>query len=47
MGTRYSINVLGDKRVDQALIDKRLIEINGIFRPGKRIQNYLNLIKAL
>jgi thiamine biosynthesis lipoprotein len=31
MGTRYSINVLGDKRVDQALIDKRLIEINGIF----------------
>ena len=31
MGTTYSINVLGDKRVDQALIDKRLIEINGIF----------------
>ena len=31
MGTSYSINVLGDKRVDQALIDKRLIEINAIF----------------
>lgn len=31
MGTSYSINVLGDKRVDQDLIDKRLIEINAIF----------------
>ena len=31
MGTSYSINVLGDKRVDQVLIDKRLIEINAIF----------------
>jgi thiamine biosynthesis lipoprotein len=31
MGTSYSINVLGDKRVDQALIDQRLIEINAIF----------------
>ena len=31
MGTSYSINVLGDNRVNQALIDKRLIEINAIF----------------
>ena len=31
MGTSYSINVLGDKRVDQSLIDKRLVEINAIF----------------
>ena len=31
MGTSYSINVLGDQRVDQVLIDKRLIEINAIF----------------
>ncbi len=31
MGTRYSVNVLGDKRVSQELIDKRLVEINNIF----------------
>ena len=31
MGTRYSVNVLGDKRVSQELINKKLVEINDIF----------------
>ena len=31
MGTRYSVNVLGDKRISQELINKRLVEINNIF----------------
>ncbi len=31
MGTRYSVNALGDKRVSQELIDNRLVEINDIF----------------
>ncbi len=31
MGTYYSVNVLGDMRVNQELIDKRLVEINEIF----------------
>ena len=31
MGTRYSVNVLGDKRVSEELINNRLVEINNIF----------------
>jgi len=31
MGTTYSINVLGDERVQQRAIDQRLLEINALF----------------
>ena len=31
MGTSYSINVLGDDRIEQDIIDKRLVEINDTF----------------
>ncbi len=31
MGTSYSINVLGDERIEQERIDRRLVEINDIF----------------
>jgi len=31
MGTSYSINVLGDERIEQDIIDRRLVEINDTF----------------
>ena len=31
MGTSYSINVLGDERIEQDRIDRRLVEINDTF----------------
>ena len=31
MGTSYSINVLGDERIEQDIIDTRLVEINDTF----------------
>ena len=31
MGTSYSINVLGDERIEQDIIDRRLVEINNTF----------------
>ncbi len=31
MGTSYSINVLGDERIKQDVIDRRLVEINNTF----------------
>ena len=31
MGTSYSINVLGDGRIEQDRIDRRLVEINDTF----------------
>jgi len=31
MGTSYSINVLGDERIEQDIIDRRLLEINNTF----------------
>jgi len=35
MGTSYSINVLGDERIEQDRIDRRLVEINGTFTTGQ------------
>jgi len=40
MGTTYSINVLGDERVQQEAIERRLLEINALFstwRPDSEI----------
>ena len=31
MGTSYSINVLSDERIEQDIIDRRLVEINDTF----------------
>jgi len=45
MGTTYSINVLGDERVQQEAIERRLLEINALFstwRPDSEISRLNN-----
>lgn len=46
MGTTYSINVLGDERVHQDVIERRLVEINAVFSTWKADSEISRLNKS-